>query len=161
MGQRHGHAVPSPDERQRAQQALTMRKAGGSWVAIADVLNYADESGPRRAVSRLLDRVDAELAAEYRALELSRLDDLWRAWWPAALQRDEKAANIVLRVHQARAKLLGLAVPETLVLQQFRMDMSPEEFTTRTAEDMRLLGLHPTGDTPLVVDSEDAEWSNT
>jgi len=162
MAQPHGAAVPTPDERQRAQQALTLRKAGGTWQAIADALGYRDESGARKAVGRLLDRTDSELAAEYRALELARLEDLHRAWWPAALQRDEKASNIVLRIHEKRVKLLGLAVPDKLVLQQINYSgMSAEEFTTRVDEDIRVLGLHPTGDTPVSDSGPGDDWANT
>lgn len=160
MPQPHGAAVPTTEERERAARALDLRKAGITWQAIADHLGYSDESGARKAVGRLLDRVDSEMAEEYRAVELARLDDLWRAWWPAALGRDEKATNILLRVHQARAKLLGLAMPDKLVLQQINVGMTAEEFTTRVDEDMRILGLSPTMDVPLQEGGGD-DWANT
>ncbi|MFQ6330778.1 hypothetical protein ACLMAL_32220 [Nocardia sp. CWNU-33] len=46
-----------------------MKLEGGTWVSVAEAMGYADESGARRAVERLLDRTDAELAAEYRSVE--------------------------------------------------------------------------------------------
>ncbi len=160
MAQPHGNAVPSTEERERAALALSLRKAGGTWAAIGEHLGYSDESGPRKAVQRLLDRVDSESAAEYREMELARLDDLWRAWYPAALRRDEKAAHVVLRIHEKRVKLLGLAMPEKVVMQQINVGMTAEEFTTRVDDDMRALGLHPRMDLPLAEDDGD-DWATT
>ncbi|WP_328435741.1 hypothetical protein [Nocardia puris] len=112
----HGNAIPSPEERRRAQQALERRIEGRPWREIADELNYGDESGPRHAVSRLLARTDAVLAAELRELEGERLDALLAAYWAPAVRGDVRSAEVVLKVLAQRVKLFGLAVPERVVL---------------------------------------------
>ncbi|MEV6430089.1 hypothetical protein [Nocardia sp. NPDC051463] len=85
-----GNNIPSPDERERAQQALDLRLAGATWARVADRLSYADESGARHAAMRLLDRTDFELVAEYRDVEGARLERLLVAVWPAAVRGDPR-----------------------------------------------------------------------
>ncbi|WP_341267048.1 hypothetical protein [Gordonia malaquae] len=102
---------PQPDERERAVAALNLRRDGLPYREIAARLNYADESGARKAVSRLLDRVEAEGVAELRRLESERLDALMAGHWSAAIAGDTDAARIVLGVIDRRTKLLGLNAP--------------------------------------------------
>ncbi len=105
------HQKPDGEERLRAQEAVKLRAAGMPYYAIADRLGYADESGARKAVDRLLSRVDHEQVGELRQLEGRRLDQLQQAHWVAALQGDVDAARIVLGVIDRRAKLFGLNMP--------------------------------------------------
>jgi len=132
-----GNNVPSPDERERAQQALDMRMAGATWARIAERLMYVDESGARHSASRLLDRVDHKLADEYRDLEGARLERLLLAVWPDALRGDTKAADTALRLIMARVKLYGLALPEKVELTT---PVSHEEWAEQAAALMAEIG---------------------
>ncbi|MEZ0053247.1 hypothetical protein ABIA30_004274 [Mycobacterium sp. MAA66] len=113
---------PEPDERQRAVQAIELRKTGATYRAIAAELGYSDESGARKAVERLLSRVEHEGAAELRAIECERLDALTAAHWSAAIGGNTDASMIVLRVIDRRAKLLGLNAPQ-------RVQVAPDELS--------------------------------
>ncbi|WP_330253604.1 hypothetical protein OG874_03065 [Nocardia sp. NBC_00565] len=66
---------------------------------------------------------------------------LFRKYWPAAINGDDlKAAELVLRIHDRRAKLHGLPMPERLILAQLP-GMSDETFMPRVAEDLAALGI--------------------
>ncbi|TYQ11601.1 UNVERIFIED_ORG: hypothetical protein L601_001500000150 [Gordonia westfalica J30] len=103
--------VPTTDERTRAAAALELRRTGLPYHAIADRLGYADESGARKAVTRLLDRREAEGVAELRAVEGDRLDALQAAAWDAAVAGDLDAIKTVLSVIDRRCRLFGLNAP--------------------------------------------------
>lgn len=105
------NSVRQPDERQKAIRAMQLRVAGAPYRAIAESLDYADESGARKAVSRLLARTEAEGVNELRAVEGERLDHLQRAAWPAAIGGDLDSIKTVLAVIDRRMKLFGLAAP--------------------------------------------------
>ena len=92
--------VPQPEERLRAQQCLDLRIQGHTYQYIADRLGYADRSGARRAIERLLDRTEFETVDEYRALESDRLDALHRAHWPAAMLGDVEATKLVVKISE-------------------------------------------------------------
>ena len=112
-----GNNVPQPDERLRAQQCLELRRDGRTWQEIADQLGYADRSGARKAVERLLDRTEFESVDEFRALEADRLDALHAAHWGKAMNGDIEATKLVLKVSAQRCRLLGLNRPEHLVVE--------------------------------------------
>jgi len=136
------NAKSQPEERARAQRCLEMKLEGHTWMVVADALGYADESGARKATERLLDRTGSELASEYRSLELGRLDALHAAYWTAAVSGDAKAAEIVLKVTAQRVKLLGLAVPEKVIVAQANVG-SDEDFSTTMVRMMLEIGVQP------------------
>lgn len=109
--------TPQPDERLRAQQCLKLRTGGLTWQEIADQLGYADRSGARKAVERLLDRTEFESVDEFRTLESDRLDALWRSYWSAALDGDLKAAEFCLKISAQRCRLLGLDRPARVSIE--------------------------------------------
>lgn len=111
-----GNNVPSLEERERARRCLALRTEGRSWAEIAETEGYADESGARKAATRLLDRVELSDVADHRALEGARLDELHLAHWPAALKGDVKSAELILKIMDRRARLFGLNMPERLVV---------------------------------------------
>ncbi len=115
---------PDADDRLRGQEACRLRVAGMGYAQIAERMNYADESGARKAVDRLLSRTDHEQAAELRQLEGRRLDQLQQAHWVAALQGNTDAARIVLQVIDRRMKLFGLAAPVKIALDQELTDVA-------------------------------------
>ena len=91
--------------------AIGLRREGATYDEIAVQLGYADHTGARSAVLRGMRRALQEPADELRELEAARLDALMRAHWPFALAGDSKAAVVVLRTMERRAKLLGLDAP--------------------------------------------------
>lgn len=105
------HTTITVRERDRARQALDLKLSGETYATIAARLGWRDESGPRKAVYTLLDRVDFEHADEFRTVENAKLDKLHNSYWQAALDGDIKSAAVVLRIMERRAKLLGLDRP--------------------------------------------------
>ena len=108
---------------ERREAAWQLRKQGHAFRSIAERLapqyggNYS-KSQAQRDVQAVLDELNERTvqdAAGARALDLARLDDLLLAWFaPAAGQDreaealDPKAADVVLKILEQRAKLHGL-----------------------------------------------------
>ena len=103
---------PDAEERTKAVEAVTLRRTGLSWREIADQLGYRDESGARKAATRLLGRVEVEAVGELRELEGQRLDALQAAHWNAALAGDVDSTKVVLGVIDRRCRLFGLNAPD-------------------------------------------------
>ncbi|BAX97127.1 hypothetical protein MSTE_01810 [Mycobacteroides stephanolepidis] len=103
---------PEAEERQRAAHALDLRTSGMTYAAVAVELGYSDESGPRKAVDRLLSRIEHEGASELRQLEGQRLDAMQRAIWTQACEGDIDSIKAVLSVMARRAKLFGIDAPQ-------------------------------------------------
>ncbi len=88
---------------ERREKAWALRKKGLSFRAIADELGQDPTTGPRYSKSQAQRDVQAVLddlvtrtvdsAAEARALDLARLDDLLAAWFESALRQGEAAGN--------------------------------------------------------------------
>ena len=93
------------------RKALELRRAGGTYEAIAERLGYQTRNGAHRAVARALARNPAADADAVRELETDRLDRLLVAVWPVALKGEPKAVDQVLKIAERRARLLGLDVP--------------------------------------------------
>jgi hypothetical protein len=102
---------PDAADRVKATKALERRLSGATYAVIADELGYSGESGPRNAIDRLLGRVEAEQAAELRALEAARLDAMQAAVWDQAIAGETDSIKVALQIHDRRVKLLGLAAP--------------------------------------------------
>ena len=98
-------------ERDKAAQALALRKTGATYEQIAAHLGYSSRQSANRAVLRLLAAHEAENVADLRTLENMRLDDLLFAVYKAALGGDLGAIDRALRIMERRAKLLGLDAP--------------------------------------------------
>ncbi len=89
-------------------RCLELALAGHSFDEIADAVGYQSRGNAWRAVRDSLRSRIAELATEYRELELARLDALQAAHWPQAVAGSVRSADLVLRVIDRRVKLLGL-----------------------------------------------------
>ena len=95
-------------DKEKAQQAVRLRKAGVTYDQIAAQLGYASRSSARRAVVRLLQANTVEAVGDLRTLEDGRLDDMLRAIYGAAVQGDLATIDRILRISERRAKLWGL-----------------------------------------------------
>ena len=96
---------------ERQIKALTLRKAGAGYQAIADALGYKDHTGAWRAVKAALKRTQQEPADELRQLELARLDDMLKAIAPHVAAGNLTAIDRALKIQERRAKLVGLDQP--------------------------------------------------
>lgn len=66
------------------------------------------------AALRTRDEDSLENAALAKQLELIRLDELFHAYWPGAVAGKARAATIILRIMERRARLEGLDAPTTV-----------------------------------------------
>lgn len=144
----------------KAQQAVTaarrakcieLRLAGTRYVVIAVELGYADEHSARRDFDRALTASLQGLqssADEFRALELERLDRLQVSVWDAAIGGDLRAVEVVLKIMNSRAKLLGLEAPA-------RMELSIESIDQQIAETRQRLAVGVS--VPLAIEAARAE----
>lgn len=138
-----GTAVAQPEERVRAQKALDLRLAGLTYRDIAESLEYADESGARKAVDRLLRKVEHEGVADLRQVEGQRLDKMQRAVWVNAVSGNLDAIKAVLQIMDRRAKLFGLNAPVALHVSE---EMTDIEFAEKMADLIGTLGPDDLGD---------------
>ena len=83
---------------ERREQAWELKKRGFSYRQIAERLD-SSKSTVERDVKRVLDELNArtlETAAEARALDLARLDELLVAWFETAMRTQERAFREVV-----------------------------------------------------------------
>jgi orotate phosphoribosyltransferase-like protein len=112
---RHKRPVMADDAtlQTRRLEALDLRKAGFTYRAIATQLKITHEtarSDVMTALKQLSERQDTE-TAEYRNLELERLDRMMLAVWSDALKGHLGAVDRVLKISERRARLMGLDAP--------------------------------------------------
>lgn len=93
---------------EKQRKALELRKAGATVQQIADALGYANHSSASRAIKSALRATIQEPADELRVLECERLDAMMRAHWPAVMNGHVRSTEVVLRIMERRAELLGL-----------------------------------------------------
>lgn len=115
---------------QRRAAAIQLRISGATWQAIADELGYGSRQEACRDVGRALAEAreeSADVAAEYRELELERLDALTRAAMEVLERKHVKAVGSgeymelldddapklqavdrLLKIAESRRRLLGL-----------------------------------------------------
>lgn len=95
---------------QRRTKAVELRLAGLDYRTIGDRLNICHTTALRHVRKTLDGLIDdaREQGAQLLALELARLDQLQAAIWEPALNGDLEAVTAVLKVMNARARLLGL-----------------------------------------------------
>ena len=113
MAKANGTSAAHVQAVERRAKALTLRKAGHSYLTIAAQLGV-DRSVACRYVHAALAELTAsepEDAAALRTLELARLDTQLTAIWPAVLNGHLGAQATALRIAERRAALLGLDAP--------------------------------------------------
>jgi hypothetical protein len=110
----------------RRARVLELRKAGASYREISEQVHASLRTVWRdvRVELRKLAEETRDTTEVFRAMEMQRLDRLQLSYWPNAVGFTDKdgkphpasvkAAEIVLRIMEQRAKLLGLNAP-TLV----------------------------------------------
>lgn len=92
----------------RARQALELVIQGHDYTSIAAQVGYSSRSAAWTAVHRELARQLKPPTEEVRQLEVMRLDALLVVYMKKALGGDGWSCDRVLRISEARRKLLGL-----------------------------------------------------
>lgn len=115
MARRKGQLnVKSIKQRERDAQLLELRKQGLSFDAIGE-LHGISGTAARKAVKKLLDRIEHEPADELRRLENERLDVALAALWESVRDGSESAIATLIKLMERRAKLLGLDTRDTTI----------------------------------------------
>lgn len=86
---------------------------GLTFDEIAGRVGYANRGSAQKAWTRAMDRTglrDMSLA-DWQLLEADRLERMAAHIWPAASRGDLAALREWRRLHDAKAKLLGLSIP--------------------------------------------------
>jgi hypothetical protein len=128
----------------KRNQALNLRIKGFTLSAIGEKLGISKSRAFQYVSEGLakLNQVAVVEAEELRRLTCEQIDQLLAAHMPAALQGDTKAAGVVLRALDSRAKLFGLVKPQVAQAAQAPSryeQMSPEELRAEA----RKLGIYP------------------
>ncbi len=112
----------------RKARAVELATQGYTYQQIADELGYANRGTVHRLVQQTLLDHQADSVATLRAVEVARLDALQQALWDRAMRGHVPAVQAVVRIIQARARVLGLVQtgkpkrarctqPQTVVVQ--------------------------------------------
>lgn len=102
---RHRNTAVAAERRRRAVE-LVLR--GMTYQQVAHELGYANRGTVHRIVATALREREAESIDDLRVLELDRLDALQSTYWFQATGGDIRAAMVVLKIMDRRARLLGL-----------------------------------------------------
>jgi len=97
----------------RRAQALQLRAAGASYRDIAAAMGCS-VAVAHKLTTQALETWAREPLDAVLAMENERLDQLLRAFWPAATAGDVEAAALVLRILERRARMLGLDAPKRI-----------------------------------------------
>lgn len=111
---------------ERRQKAISLRKAGASFQAIASKLSQ--EYGEKYSRVHAFKDVDACLtdikeltthdAEELRTLELERYDNYLLSLGPKIQQGNERAIATAIQISDRRCKLLGLDAPVKVKIEE-------------------------------------------
>ena len=112
---------------ERRQKVVNYRKAGASLRQIADKLEVSVATVHRDLQNALTELSQHELndVRQLRALEASRLDDMFFATWPQAKAGVPIAMDFALRIMERRSKLYGLdaAIKVEVLMQEERQKL--------------------------------------
>ena len=97
--------------RDKAVQALVLRKEGHTYDAIAQQVGFRTRQAAYNAVIRLLRKTAQEPADELRKLELDRLTEIINVLWPKVIAVDMQAIDRYLRLSKRMSELTGIDAP--------------------------------------------------
>jgi hypothetical protein len=151
--------LPEPEQLDRENKIMDLRRLGHTWREIAEQTGYATHVGAMKAYQRAMERYQKEPRESLQRIEVERLDSLFNAFFGKAIaELDPQAAMIAIKTIESRAKILGLNEPtrienEVKVTDGGDLDESVRRFAYLVAE-ARALG-HSNGEqTVLEVNSE-------
>lgn len=106
-------SVKKVDQALRDQQMLAFRLQGLTYDQIGKKLKITAQAANKRVLALMVKMASeiSEEADKVRELELMRLDRLMLNQWDAADTGDFKAVEVILKIMDRRAKLLGIDAP--------------------------------------------------
>lgn len=90
-------------------RAVELLARGCNYEQIAREVGYANRGSAHRAVTEALAEREIVAVDELRARELARLDDLYSKFHKEAVSGDPAAAEVLLKITAARARLYGIS----------------------------------------------------
>lgn len=96
---------------QRQAEAMGFRLQGYTYEQISEAMKCS-RTYAYKLVAEGLAAIPVENAEELRRIESERLDRMQTAFFSNATEGDLNAANMVLRIMERRARLMGLDAPE-------------------------------------------------
>ncbi len=94
--------------RYRRARAVELVLEGRTYQQVADELGYANRGTVHRLVQQALQQQVSDGVQDLRATEVARLDALQTALWARAMAGDVAGVIAVVRIVEARRRLLGL-----------------------------------------------------
>lgn len=119
-------AVAEPILEELAQYVVTLRKAGNSYVQIANAVRrkfrfpyFSPEDAHKIVIAAIREYREhlVEDLSDILWLELARLDEAARAIWPQVQRGNKEAISLWIRISESRRKLLGIDQPQKIRLQ--------------------------------------------
>ena len=134
------------------RKMLDLHRLGCTVEEIADhcdVLPATVNKNLAKYFSRALDHQRVMVALN---TELDRMEQLHKAYWPDAIDKNVDAAKVVLSVHDRTAKLYGLNAPEKhqMVVDKYE-ELSDEDIKAK----IKTIEAEMTDITPEVADAEE------
>jgi hypothetical protein len=136
MGRSHRRRTPSPDTVAREAKVVQLRRSKLDWTTIADQVGVNSPQAAQRIYRRALERVPAAQVEELRREDTDMLDRLHAAFWRDAMAGDVNAGQLVLKIFEQRAKLLGTYAP---VKQQVEVTDNTRQRITELIDKIRAL----------------------
>lgn len=93
---------------ERNKKAMELRKAGATWLQIAEQCGFNNISSAHTAVRTELDKLPKEAAHELRIVQRERLERMFLAIYTQIQQGHHGAIDRGLRIMERQAKLDGL-----------------------------------------------------
>ncbi|MEV0829730.1 helix-turn-helix domain-containing protein [Nonomuraea rubra] len=101
----------------RRKRAIDLYLSGLTWQQVADALGYSSRQAAHKDVARVLQQMTQEMltsAAEMRDRDLLALSQMQAAFWPLAMAGDDKAARVVIKIMERKARLNGADAARTI-----------------------------------------------
>jgi DNA-binding transcriptional MerR regulator len=108
--------IPSPEDSLKPEESLEtadilkLRRMGWNLNEIAVILD-ADPKEVEKKFITAIRGIIRENFQDAQMLELDRLDELYRQYYPFAANGSQRALDSILRLTEKRFKLLGLEAP--------------------------------------------------
>ena len=130
------------------RKMLDLHRLGCTVEEIADhldVLPATINKNLAKYFSRALDHQRTMVALN---TEIDRMDQLHRAFWDDALNKNVDSAKMVLSIHDRRAKVMGLNAPDKLQVEQNQFEeMTDDDIRAKiNAIEAEMTDITPTGE---------------
>ena len=131
-------SLPEPDQLDKENKVLELRRLGLTWSEIAEQTGYATHVGAMKAYKRVMERYQKEPREDLQNIEVERLNKIQSIFMTKAFaDEDVRSAAIALKAIEIRTKLLGLNEPTRI--QQDITTWDGDESIDRAVKDLAAL----------------------